>query len=130
MPTVPTRDLPGLYTDYDWNPCRTHRPIAYVEPTISDSGVMAMFIPWDLFTDEPWAMGNVYETPFLDISFGERFQAFRRMLASQGGLLPDPPTAAASSRKCSPKETPPEESRMPQGSRAVRWVGGVRQRPA
>ena len=85
VPTVPTRDLPRLYTDYDWNLGRTHCPIAYVEPTIDSDGHV---YPCNLFTDEPLAMGNVYATPFLDIWFGERFQAFRRMLASQGGLLP------------------------------------------
>ena len=85
VPTVPARDLPRLYTDYDWNLGRTHCPIAYVEPTIDSDGHV---YPCNLFTDEPLAMGNVYETPFLDIWFGERFQAFRRMLASQGGLLP------------------------------------------
>src|SRR5215831_12630405 len=85
VPTVPWHDIPRLYTDYQWNLGRTHCPIAYVEPTIDSDGKV---YPCNLFTDEPMAMGNVYDTPFLDIWFGERFQTFRRMLASQGGLLP------------------------------------------
>jgi len=85
VPTVPAHDLPKLYTDYEWNLGRTHCPIAYVEPTIDSDGNV---YPCNLFTDEPLSMGNVYDTPFLDIWFGERFQEFRRMLASQGGLLP------------------------------------------
>jgi radical SAM protein with 4Fe4S-binding SPASM domain len=85
LPTVPRHDIPRLYTDYRWNLGRTHCPIAYVEPTIDSDGHV---YPCNLFTDEPLSMGNVYEKPFLDIWFGERFQAFRRMLASEGGLLP------------------------------------------
>jgi radical SAM protein with 4Fe4S-binding SPASM domain len=85
VPTIPLSDIPRLYTDYDWNLGRTHCPIAYVEPTIDSDGNV---YPCNLFTDEPLAMGNVYDRPFLDIWFGERFQAFRRMLARQGGLLP------------------------------------------
>jgi radical SAM protein with 4Fe4S-binding SPASM domain len=85
VPTVPYEQIPRLYTDYDWDLGRSHCPIAYVEPTIDSDGNV---YPCNLFTDEAMSMGNVNETPFLDIWFGERFQTFRRMLADQGGLLP------------------------------------------
>ncbi len=85
VPSVPLEQLPRVYTDYQWDLGRSHCPIAYVEPTIDSDGNV---YPCNLFTDEPLSMGNVNETPFLDIWFGERFQEFRRMLASQGGLLP------------------------------------------
>jgi radical SAM protein with 4Fe4S-binding SPASM domain len=74
-----------MFADYKWNLGRTHCPIPYVEPTIDADGNV---FPCDLFTDEPISMGNVYEKPFLEIWFGERYRTFRRMLAEQGGLLP------------------------------------------
>jgi len=85
LPTIPFDDIPRLYTDYDWNLGRTHCAIPYVEPTIESDGNV---YPCNVFTDEQLSMGNVYETPFLDIWFGKRYQEFRRMLAEQGGLLP------------------------------------------
>ena len=85
VPIIPFDDIPKLYTDHDWNLGRTHCPVPYVEPTIESDGNV---YPCNVFPDEPISMGNVCEKPFLDIWFGERFQEFRRMLASQGGLLP------------------------------------------
>jgi len=85
VPSIPYEDIPRLYTDYEWNLGRTHCPIPYVEPTIESDGNV---YPCNLFTDIPMSMGNIYEKPFLEIWFGDRFQAFRRMLADQGGLLP------------------------------------------
>lgn len=85
VPSVPPADLPRVYTDYSWNLGRTHCPIPYVEPTIEADGNV---YPCNLFTDAPLSMGNVYEKPFLEIWFGERYRIFRKMLADQGGLLP------------------------------------------
>lgn len=85
VPSIPYEDIPRLYTDYEWNLGRTHCPVPYVEPIIESDGNV---YPCNLFTDTPMSMGNIYEKPFLEIWFGERFQAFRRMLADQGGLLP------------------------------------------
>ena len=85
LPTIPCEDIPKLYTDYNWNLGRTHCAIPYVEPTIDSDGNV---YPCNVFTDEQLSMGNVYETPFLDIWFGKRYQEFRRMLAEQEGLLP------------------------------------------
>jgi radical SAM protein with 4Fe4S-binding SPASM domain len=85
LPSIPDADLSRMYTDYDWNLGRTHCPIPYVEPTIEADGNV---YPCNLFTDEPVSMGNVNERPFLDIWFGAKYEAFRKMLAEQGGLMP------------------------------------------
>jgi len=79
------RDLPRMYEDHDWDLGRSHCPIPYLEPTIeADGNVYAC----NLYTDESMSMGNIHERPFLDIWFGEKFQAFRKMLNEEGGLLP------------------------------------------
>lgn len=85
LPSIDLQQLPRMYADYKWNLGRTHCPIPYVEPTIDADGNV---FPCNLFTDEPISMGNIYEKPFLEIWFGERYRTFRRMLAEQGGLLP------------------------------------------
>jgi radical SAM protein with 4Fe4S-binding SPASM domain len=85
LPGIEPKDLPRMYTDYEWDLGRGHCPIPYVEPTIEADGNV---YPCNLFTDEPVSMGNVNEQPFLDIWFGEKFEAFRRMLRQEGGLLP------------------------------------------
>ncbi len=85
VPSIPFREIPRLYLDYEWNLERSFCPIPYVEPTIESDGNV---YPCNLFTDPQMSMGNIYETPFLDIWFGERFQRFRQMQADQGGLLP------------------------------------------
>jgi radical SAM protein with 4Fe4S-binding SPASM domain len=85
LPGIDPEDLPRMYTDYEWDLGRSHCPIPYVEPTIEADGNV---YPCNLFTDEPVSMGNVNEQPFLDIWFGEKFEAFRRMLRQEGGLLP------------------------------------------
>jgi radical SAM protein with 4Fe4S-binding SPASM domain len=85
LPGIPDADLPRMFTDYDWNLGRSHCPIPFIEPTIEADGNV---YPCNLFTDEPLSMGNVNEQPFLDIWFGEKYEAFRKMLAEQGGLMP------------------------------------------
>jgi radical SAM protein with 4Fe4S-binding SPASM domain len=85
VPGVPFREIPRVYTDYAWDLGRSHCPIPYVEPTIDADGNV---YPCNLFTDLPLSMGNIYERPFLDIWFGERYERFRQMLADRGGLLP------------------------------------------
>jgi len=79
------RQLPRMYTDYGWDLGRSHCPIPYLEPTIEADGNV---YPCNLYTDAPLSMGNVNERPFLDIWFGEKYQAFRKMLHEEGGLLP------------------------------------------
>ncbi len=85
LPSIGRDDLQRMYTDYDWDLGRGPCPIPHVEPTIEADGNV---YPCNLFTDEPVSMGNVNEQPFLDIWFGEKFQAFRSMLRREGGLLP------------------------------------------
>jgi len=85
LPSIDLEELPRMYTDYEWNLGRPHCPIPYLEPTIEADGNV---YPCNLYTDEPLSMGNVYEQSFLEIWFGEKFQAFRKMLHEQGGLLP------------------------------------------
>jgi len=85
LPSIDLEQLPRMYTDYEWNLGRTHCSIPYLEPTVEADGNV---YPCNLYTDEPMSMGNVNEQPFLDIWFGEKYQAFRRMLHQEGGLLP------------------------------------------
>jgi radical SAM protein with 4Fe4S-binding SPASM domain len=85
VPSIDLDQLPRMYTEPGWNLGRTHCPIPHIEPTIEADGNV---YPCNLFPDEPLSMGNVYEQPFLEIWFGERFHAFRKMLGEQGGLLP------------------------------------------
>ena len=85
LPSIDLEQLPRMYTDYAWNLGRTHCSIPYLEPTIEADGNV---YPCNLYTDEPMSMGNVNEQPFLDIWFGEKYQAFRKMLHEEGGLLP------------------------------------------
>jgi radical SAM protein with 4Fe4S-binding SPASM domain len=85
LPNIDLEQLPRMYTDYEWNLGRTHCSIPYLEPTIEADGNV---YPCNLYTDEPMSMGNVHEQPFLDIWFGAKYQAFRKMLHEEGGLLP------------------------------------------
>ena len=55
------------------------------EPTVDADGNV---YPCNLFTDAPLSMGNVYQTPFLEIWQGSNFTKFRKMLMDRGGLLP------------------------------------------
>jgi radical SAM protein with 4Fe4S-binding SPASM domain len=84
LPSIDLEQLPRMYTEYGWNLGRPHCPIPYLEPTIEADGNV---YPCNLYTDEPLSMGNVNERAFLDIWFGEKFQAFRKMLHEQGGLF-------------------------------------------
>ncbi len=85
LPSINLDELPRMYTEYGWDLGRSHCPIPYLEPTIEADGSV---YPCNLFTDEPLSMGNIHDQEFLEIWFGEKFQAFRKMLHEQGGLLP------------------------------------------
>ncbi len=85
LPHIPLDQVPRLYMDYSWDLGRSPCPVPFDEPTVDADGNV---YPCNLFTDAPLAMGNVYETPFLEIWNGENFRKFRRMLFGEGGLLP------------------------------------------
>ena len=99
VPRVPARDLPRLYTDYDWNLGRTHCPIAYVEPTIDDGRHAC-----NLFTDEPLAMGNVYGRPSSTSGLGNASRRSAACWRARAGSCRSA-IAAANSRKRSPRDT-------------------------
>ncbi|MBW2149754.1 MAG: SPASM domain-containing protein [Deltaproteobacteria bacterium] len=85
LPHIPLHQIPRLYADYSWDLGRGPCPVPFDEPTIDADGNV---YPCNLFTDAPLSMGNVYETPFLEIWHGSNFMKFRGMLMDQGGLLP------------------------------------------
>jgi len=85
LPHIPLKEVPRLYSDYNWDLGRRPCTVPFGEPTIDADGNV---YPCNLFTDAPLAMGNVNVAPFLAIWEGEKFTIFRRMLLEQGGLLP------------------------------------------
>lgn len=85
LPHIPFDQIPRLYSDYSWDLGRGPCPVPFDEPTVDADGNV---YPCNLFTDAPLSMGNVYQTPFLEIWQGPRFMKFREMLVAQGGLLP------------------------------------------
>lgn len=85
LPHIPFNQIPRLYMDYSWNLGRGPCPVPFDEPTVDADGNV---YPCNLFTDASLSMGNVYETPFLEIWHGPNFMRFREMLMDQGGLLP------------------------------------------
>lgn len=85
LPHIPFNQIPRLYLDYSWDLGRCPCPVPFDEPTVDADGNV---YPCNLFTDAPLSMGNVYQTPFLEIWQGSNFIKFRKMLMDQGGLLP------------------------------------------
>lgn len=85
LPGIDPAEIPRLYAEHGWDLGRSHCAIPWVEPTIEPDGQV---YPCNLFTDPALAMGNVNDTPFLEIWFGEKFESFRRMITAEGGLLP------------------------------------------
>jgi radical SAM protein with 4Fe4S-binding SPASM domain len=85
LPHIPFNQIPRLYLDYFWDLGRGPCPLPFDEPTVDVDGNV---YPCNLFTDAPLSMGNVYETPSLQIWGGPSFMKFRKMLMDQGGLLP------------------------------------------
>lgn len=85
LPHIPFNQIPRLYLDYSWDLGRGPCPVPFDEPTVDADGNV---YPCNLFTDVPLSMGNVYQTPFLEIWQGSNFVKFRKMLMDQGGLLP------------------------------------------
>lgn len=85
LPHIPLDEVPRLYSDYSWDLGRSPCTVPFTEPTIDADGNV---YPCNLFTDAALSMGNVNDTPFLDIWQGERFTTFRKMLIDEGGLLP------------------------------------------
>ena len=85
LPHIPFNQIPRLYLDYSWDLGRGPCPVPFDEPTVDADGNV---YPCNLFTDAPLSMGNVYQTPFLEIWQGSNFIKFRKMLMDHGGLLP------------------------------------------
>ena len=85
LPHIPFDQIPRLYLDYSWDLGRGPCPVPFDEPTVDADGNV---YPCNLFTDAPLSMGNVYQTPFLEIWQGSNFTKFRKMLMDRGGLLP------------------------------------------
>jgi len=85
LPHIPLNQIPRLYLDYSWDLGRAPCPVPFDEPTVDADGNV---YPCNLFTDTPLSMGNIYESPFLEIWDGPNFTRFREMLMDQGGLLP------------------------------------------